>query len=223
MDRTGRQFAENGLNGRARDKMIIQTIEELEAAYGVVSPAARLKVLDHVSLDYGKFIEASPFFVMATVGPEGVDCSPRGDPRGFVRIGEDRKTLFIPDRRGNNRLDSLRNIVRDPRVQLIFFVPGVGETLRVNGSAQVNADMQLRESFTMQDKVPTTVIVVQVQQVYTQCQKALVRSKLWDPEMHIARSALPTVGQMLNRITEGEFDGEKYDRDYPERMKQTIY
>lgn len=202
---------------------MITTIEELAALYGEVSPAAQLKVLDHVSEDYGRFIEASPFLVLSTVGPEGVDCSPRGDPKGFVRIGDDRRTLMIPDRRGNNRLDSLRNIVRDPRVALLFMVPGVGETMRVNGSALLTTDMALRESFAIEGKSPACVILVQVREIYTQCQKALARSRLWDPASRIDRSELPSVGQMLQRITSGAFDGAAYDAEYPERLKRTIY
>lgn len=202
---------------------MITTIEGLEALYGEVSPAAQLKVLDHVSEDYGRFIEASPFLVLSTVGPEGVDCSPRGDPKGFVRIGDDRRTLMIPDRRGNNRLDSLRNIVRDPRVALLFMVPGVGETMRVNGSALLTTDMALRESFAIEGKSPACVILFQVREIYTQCQKALARSRLWDPASRIDRSELPSVGQMLQRITSGAFDGAAYDAEYPERLKRTIY
>ncbi len=202
---------------------MITTIEELEALYGEVSPAAQLKVLDHVSEDYGRFIEASPFLILSTVGPEGVDCSPRGDPKGFVRIGDDRRTLMIPDRRGNNRLDSLRNIVRDPRIALLFMVPGVGETMRVNGSALLTTDMALRESFAIEGKSPACVILVQVREIYTQCQKALARSRLWDPASRIDRSELPSVGQMLQRITSGAFDGAAYDAEYPERLKRTIY
>ena len=201
----------------------IKTIEELEALYGEVPPAAKLKVLDHVSEDYGRFIEASPFLVLSTVGPEGVDCSPRGDPKGFVRIGDDRRTLMIPDRRGNNRLDSLRNIVRDPRIALLFMIPGVGETMRVNGCAHLATDMTLRESFAIEGKIPACVIVVAVRGIYTQCQKALARSRLWDPGSRIDRSELPSVGQMLQRITSGAFDGAAYDAEYPERLKRTIY
>jgi hypothetical protein len=160
--------------------------------------------------------------VLATVGPEGLDCSPRGDPRGFVRI-VDRHTLMIPDRRGNNRVDSLRNIVRDPRVALLFLIPGIGETMRVNGRASLSTDPALRESFIMQGKAPACVIVVTAERVYPQCPKALVRSKLWDPEGHIARSMLPSMGQIVEALTKGDFDGKAYDAAYPERLKQTIY
>ncbi len=200
----------------------IETVEQLEAIYGVAVPAAKLKVLNRISQHYGSFIEAAPFVILSTCGPEGLDCSPRGDPRGFVRIHDD-ATLMIPDRRGNNRVDSLRNIVRDPRIALLFLIPGVGETMRVNGLAHLSADLALRESFAMDGKVPALVIVVKVQEIYTQCQKALVRSKLWDPATQIARSELPSVGTMLQAISMGEFDGKAYDDAYPERMKQTIY
>lgn len=200
----------------------IETVAELEAIYGEIVPAATIKVLDHVSEHYGRFIAASPFVLLASCGPEGVDCSPRGDPAGFVRI-HDPKTLMIPDRRGNNRVDSLRNIVRDPRIALLFMIPGIGETLRVNGRAHLSTDQALRDSFAMEGKSPATVIVVEVAEVYTQCQKALVRSKLWDPATQIPRSALPTIGQILQGITKGSFDGKAYDDAYPERMKRTIY
>ena len=201
---------------------IISTMEELDAIYGAPVSAARIKEIDYISDHYRTFIEASPFMVLATVGPEGLDCSPRGDPRGFVRI-VDRHTLVIPDRRGNNRVDSLRNIVRDPRVALLFLIPGVGETMRVNGRAVLSTDLALRESFVMQGKAPACVIVVTAERVYPQCPKALVRSKLWDSEGHITRSMLPSMGQMVEALTKGDFDGKAYDAAYPERLKQTIY
>ncbi len=200
----------------------IETIAQLEAIYGEIVPAATIKVLDHVSPHYGQFIEAAPFVILSTCGPEGLDCSPRGDPKGFVRI-HDARTLMIPDRRGNNRVDSLRNIVRDPHIALLFMIPGVGETMRVNGLAHLSTDMALRTSFTMEGKIPACVIVIEVREIYTQCQKALVRSKLWDPATQILRSELPSVGTMLQEISSGAFDGKAYDDAYPERMKRTIY
>ena len=202
---------------------LISTVAELEALYtDPVPPAAHIKVLDHVCDHYRRFIEASPFMLLATVGPCGVDCSPRGDPAGFVRVA-DARTLMIPDRRGNNRLDSLRNIIEDPRVHLLFMIPGIGETMRVIGRAVISADPELCASFTMEGKAPRSVIIVTVEEIYPQCQKALVRSKLWDPATQIPRAALPTVGQMMAAITKGGFDGEAYDKAYPERLKQTIY
>ena len=167
-------------------------------------------------------IDASPFVVLSTVGPEGTDCSPRGDPPGFVRV-IDGTTVAMPDRRGNNRIDSLRNIVRDPRVSLLFLVPGMGETLRINGTARLSTDPDLLESFAMEGKPPQSVILVSVGSVYFQCQKALARSKLWDPETRIDRKALPTAGDIIKSLAKEEFDGAAYDAAYPERMKRTMY
>jgi len=199
----------------------ITSIEQLDEIYGTPVPTSVLKEQQHIIEPYRRFIETSPFVVLATSGPEGLDCSPRGDPAGFVRVVDDH-TVMIPDRRGNNRVDSLRNIVRDPRVALLFLVPGVGETMRINGRAVLSLDLELRESFAMADKVPACVIVVTVETIYPQCQKALVRSKLWDADTQVPRSALPTVGQMMQTIDAG-FDGPAYDAAYPERLRTTIY
>ncbi|MEA2929619.1 MAG: uncharacterized protein QOG38_2047, partial [Hyphomicrobiales bacterium] len=160
--------------------------------------------------------------VRATGGPEGLDTSPRGDEPGFVAV-EDEKTLLIPDRRGNNRIDSLRNIVRDPRVSLLFLVPGVGETFRVIGRASISTDPALCETFVFAGKTPRAVIVVKVESVYFQCSKAVIRSKLWDPTRHVDRNSLPSNGTILAAITKGAIGGEEYDRAYPERLRQTIY
>lgn len=195
---------------------------ELEALYDAPVSTSILKEVDHITDDYRKLIEASPFAILATSGPEGLDCSPRGDPSGFVRVA-DPKTLMIPDRRGNNRIDSLRNIVRDPRVALLFLIPGIGTTMRVNGQARLTADPELRASFAMEGKNPKCLIIITVERAYTQCQKAIVRSRLWDPAMHVAKSELPTVGEMMERLSKGDFDGKAYDAEYPERMKRTIY
>jgi len=200
----------------------VTSVEQLEAIYGHASGAAVVKEIDHVSAEYRAFIEASPFFVLASNGPEGVDCSPRGDEPGFVRVA-DEKTLLIPDRRGNNRLDSLRNIVRDPRVSLLFLVPGVCETFRVIGRASISTDPALCETFVFAGKTPRAVIVVKVESVYFQCAKALVRSKLWDASRHVDRKSLPSNGTILAAITKGEMGGEEWDRAYPERLRQTIY
>ncbi|MGB9140941.1 MAG: pyridoxamine 5'-phosphate oxidase family protein [Aestuariivirga sp.] len=196
--------------------------DELNALYDAPVPTSILKEVDHITDDYRKLIAASPFAILATAGPEGLDCSPRGDPRGFVRVA-DAKTLMIPDRRGNNRIDSLRNIVRDPRVALLFLIPGIGTTMRANGRAQLSTDPDICASFAIQGKNPKCVIVITVDRAYTQCQKAIVRSKLWDPLLHVAKSELPTVGEMMERLSPGEFDGKAYDAEYPERMKRTIY
>ena len=159
---------------------------------------------------------------LSTVGPEGLDCSPRGDPAGFVHV-IDEKTLLIPDRRGNNRADSLRNILRDPRVALLFLIPGVGETLRVNGRAVISTEPALLERFPFRGTLPRTVIVVTAERVYFQCPKALVRSELWNPEKHIERKSLPSSGTILADITSGKVGGADYDRAYPERLRTTLY
>ncbi|MEQ9328451.1 MAG: pyridoxamine 5'-phosphate oxidase family protein [Rhodospirillales bacterium] len=204
------------------EKHIIGSIEELEALYGAPSPNSLAKETGHITPHYRMMIEASPFVVLSTVGPEGTDCSPRGDPPGFVRV-IDETTVAMPDRRGNNRIDSLRNIVRDPRVSLLFLVPGIGETLRINGRATLSTDPDLLESFAMDGKQPQSVIMVSVGSVYFQCQKALARSKLWDPETRIDRTSMPTAGDMIKGLTADGFDSAAYDAAYPERMKRTIY
>jgi uncharacterized protein len=213
-------------NGLAiEDRYRVQNTEELEALYGESSPAARLKEIDYISDNYRVFVEKSPFVLLATSGPDGIDCSPRGDPAGFVRIADD-KTLLIPDRRGNNRLDSLRNLVADPRAALLFLVPGVGETLRVNGRGYIVTEPGLLASFKMQGKIPASVIMFKVESVYFQCPKALVRSRLWSPDAQVVRSELPSSGQILQEIMQSRdeaFDGSEYDRNYPERLRQTIY
>ena len=154
---------------------------ELEALYEM-PPRRRaiLKEIDHISDHYRAFIDAAPFVVLATVGPEGLDCSPRGDPAGFVQV-QDPKTVLLPDRRGNNRLDSLRNIVRDPRLSLLFLIPGVGETLRINGRGRIGTDPDLLARFEIRGQLPRSVLSVAVDRVYIQCPKALVRSRLWRP------------------------------------------
>jgi len=199
----------------------VTTEAQLEALYGLPSGAAVIKEIDHVSDHYRAFIEASPFVVLATSGPEGLDCTPRGDPAGFVRV-VDRKTLMLPDRRGNNRLDALRNIVRDPRVALLFLIPGIGRTLRVNGTASITTDPAVCAGFAIEGKTPRSVVVVTAERVYTQCPKALVRSRLWDPANHVPESALPSSGEMLRALSAG-FDAEAYDRDHPRRLRETIY
>jgi len=200
---------------------LVRTEEELEALYGLPSGGAVIKEIDHISDHYRMFIELAPFVVVATSGPEGLDCTPRGDPPGFVRV-VDRSTVMLPDRRGNNRIDTLRNLVRDPRVALLFMVPGITRTLRVNGRAAISVDPELCASFTMEGKVPRSVIVVTAERVYTQCAKALVRSKLWDASRHVEEARLPSSGTMLKAL-QGDFDAVTYDRDYPQRLKETIY
>jgi uncharacterized protein len=201
---------------------IIRTVEELDALYDVPVTTSIIKEVDHLTPLHREYVDASPFVLIASSGPGGLDCSPRGDPAGFVRV-VDEHTLLVPDRRGNNRLDTIRNLVVDPRIALLFLIPGVGTTLRVNGTAVISTDGELRESFRFQGKVPTTVIVVTTQSVYTQCPKALIRSSLWDPALFRDASELPTSGQIMELITAGEFDGKAHDAAYPQRVRETIY
>ena len=201
---------------------IVTSVEALGRIYGEPYGPSIAKEADRITTQYQAFIEAAPFFALATAGPDGLDCSPRGDAPGFVRV-HDEKTLMIPDRRGNNRIDSLRNIVRDPRVSLLFLIPGVGETFRIIGRAEISTDPALLESFVFAGKMPRSVIVVAVESVYFQCSKAIIRSKLWDPSRLIDRKSLPSNGTILAAITKGEHGGEEYDKAYPERLRATIY
>jgi uncharacterized protein len=201
----------------------ITTVEALEALYRPQpAPASTVKVTDHITPHYAALIEASPFVALATVGPEGLDCSPRGDLPGFVRIADPR-TLILPDRRGNNRIDSLRNVVRDPRVALLFLIPGSGTTFRVNGRAVLSVDPDLLDSFAVDGKAPRTVMVVTVVEAYFQCARAIVRSGLWKPESQVDPKSLPTPGAMLAAVTAGEVGGETYDREWPDRAAKTMW
>jgi len=200
----------------------LKTVADLEAVYGAPNPRSLLKEIDHLNADYRAFVEASPFIVLSSVGAQGTDASPKGDAPGFVRILNER-LLAIPDRPGNNRIDNLRNIVEDGRVSVLFIVPGVGETLRVNGTATISADPELLASFAVQGKLPRSVILVQVQTVYFHCSKALVRSKLWERGAQETKPAVPTAGKILQRISGGAFDGDAYDRELPQRLKTTLY
>jgi hypothetical protein len=201
----------------------ITTTEQLEALYADAPYGpALIKEVDYITPEYRKLIEAAPFVVLGTSGPDGLDCSPRGDPPGFVRVIDER-TLVIPDRRGNNRIDSLRNLVRDPRVALLFLIPGVGETMRVIGRAKISTDPKLTESSAVNGKVPKCVLTVTVEKAYFQCTKAIIRSKLWDPKSIVDRKTFPTPGSIIAELTDGRMGGPEHDRLAPERIKETIY
>jgi PPOX class probable FMN-dependent enzyme len=200
----------------------ISSVEELEAMYGQPGEGSLIKEVPRVTPHYRAMIEASPFALLATSGPEGLDCSPRGDLPGFVRV-HDERTLLMPDRRGNNRADSLKNIIRDPRVALLFLIPGIGNTLRVNGRAHLSTDPELVESFVMEGKAPRCVVVIQVESVYFQCARAIVRSDLWNPEKHRDPDSLPTSGQILAALSEARLGGEDYDRAWCDRARQTLW
>ncbi|MBS0534599.1 MAG: pyridoxamine 5'-phosphate oxidase family protein [Proteobacteria bacterium] len=201
---------------------VIATVEQLEALYGTPGDASTVKEIDWISPDYRRLIEASPFAVLATVGPEGLDCSPRGDKPGFVRIADER-TLLLPDRRGNNRVDSLRNVVRDPRCALLFMIPGSGTTLRVNGRAQLSIDADLLASFAVGDKAPRSVMVFTVETIFFQCARAIVRSDLWNPAVKVAPDALPTPGEILAALSDAKVGGASYDREWPERARKSLW
>lgn len=201
---------------------VIETVEQLEAIYGVTNDASTVKVADHVTPLYRIFIEKAPFAALATIGPEGIDCSPRGDLPGFVRV-HDEKTLMLPDRRGNNRVDSLRNIVRDPRVSLMFLIPGSGNAVRANGRAHLSIDPQLLASFKVEGKAPRSVMVMNVEEIYFQCARAIVRSDLWNPDKRVDPKTLPTPGQILAEMSDNEVGGAEYDRAWPERAAATMW
>lgn len=201
---------------------IITSEEELIALYGShETPVASIKEIDYISDHYRCFIDVSPLVIIATSGPDGLDCSPRGGDPGFVRV-VDRHTVMLPDRRGNNRSDSLRNLVRDPRISLLFLIPGVGRTLRINGRAAIRADAEICASFAIDGKAPRTVLVVTAERVYQQCPKALLRSKLWDSSRQIDEHALPSTGTIMKALRD-DFPAEEFDRTYAPRISERLY
>ena len=208
----------DGLNETDR----ISDIRTLEALYGAPSGAAVEKEVDYIHPHYRTLIAASPFVVLATSGPGGLDTSPRGDHPGFVAV-EDEKTLLIPDRRGNNRIDSLRNIIANPYVALLFLIPGVGETLRVNGRAMISTAPALLERFAVDGKLPRSVIVVSVDTAFFQCSRAVWRAKLWEPGQQVDRKSLPSLGTIIGDISRSKVDGAKYDEGLYERLKGSLY
>jgi hypothetical protein len=206
----------------AANDHLVTTMEQLEALYGETMPTAILKEIDHINDSYRKLIEAAPFVVIATGGPDGFDCSPKGDAPGFVRILDD-KTLAIPDRPGNNRIDGFRNIMRDPRIALLFLIPGIGETLRVNGRASISIEPELMQSCAVNGKLPRSVLIVHVETIFFHCSKAVVRSKLWNEETKIDRKSLPSTGTIIAELSAGQYGGDEYDRDAPEKIKAVLY
>jgi PPOX class probable FMN-dependent enzyme len=204
------------------DPYQVATLVALEALFDAPSEASVRKESPVVTPEYRVMIEASPFLILATSGPGGLDASPRGDAPGFVAV-EDERTLLLPERRGNNRIDSLRNLVVDPRVALLFLIPGVGETLRVNGTATITTAPALLARFAVQGRPPKCVLVVRVDTVYFQCARAIHRSKLWQPPAPDAAARVPSAGAILAALTDGAFDGARYDAELPARLKDTLY
>jgi len=201
---------------------VISDIAELEALFGPVGEASSRKEAPTLHPHYQALIKASPFAVLATAGLDGLDVSPRGDPAGFVHV-QDERTLLLPERRGNNRIDSLRNILVDPRVALLFLIPGVGETLRVNGRATISVEPALLERLAMNDQAPKCVLVIRVETAFFQCARAIKRSNLWRPVAADAPRPVPTPGQMLEALTQSAIDGATYDRELQQRQQATLY
>jgi uncharacterized protein len=204
------------------ESSIVTSIDGLRALYAQPIERVAKKPIDHVNEVGRAFIAASPFLVLATGGRQGLDCSPKGDQPGFVQVSEDGRTLFIPDRRGNNRIDGLKNLVEDPRIGLIFFVPGVNETYRVNGRAQISQDAELKRRFAVNGKEPATIMVVTVEETFQHCAKALVRSNLWKAGSHGRPQGVPTLGDFVAARNPG-IDSAAFDATYDERIPRELY
>lgn len=205
------------------DGHYITSVEELGAFYDPPSEMAMNKEIDHLDEGCRAFLAASPFFLLATFGDSGADCSPRGDRLGFVGVEDGGKTLLIPDRAGNNRIDSLRNIVENPNVGLLFLVPGITYTLRVNGKAKLSVEPELIERFVMKGKTPRSVIVVSVEEAYAQCARAILRADLWNPEKFVGKTAVPSMGAMLAAHTSGGVEAGKFDTFDRETLAKRLY
>ena len=202
--------------------LLITSEAELSEMYGSPLERSIRKQIDHLDKYCRAFIAASPLLIIGTQGGTVADNSPRGDFPGFVKVADDH-TLLIPDRRGNNRLDTLRNIVRNPSIGLLFLVPGVHETFRVNGEAFISRDASLTEQFPVQGKAPRTVIVVKVKEAYVQCSRALVRADIWNPAKHALPGSVPTMGTMMAAHTRGFVDAEVFDQEAKVRVPATLY
>jgi PPOX class probable FMN-dependent enzyme len=194
----------------------IETVEQLRALIGEPVPLVVEKCVDRLNSQTRRFIEQSPFVCLATSDGTNCDVSPRGDPAGFVRILDD-KTLLVPERPGNRIADSLRNILANPRVAILFVLPGLGDSFRVNGRATLVTDEALLAPSAVEGKVPKLGIVVDIEEAYTQCPKAFIRSALWDPSTFLTRDALPTSGEVFKAIKGEAFDSCEYDRARDER------
>lgn len=204
------------------DEHRISSIAALEALYGTPPRRSLVKETGRITPHYRSLIEASPFVAFASAGPEGLDCSPRGDVAPVITV-LDEVTLALPDRLGNNRIDTLRNIVADPRVGLLFLIPGVGETMRVNGRAEITVAPELLERFSVDGKRPRSVVLVHVTSVYFQCARAVIRSRIWDPSRHVDRASVPSAGQICEALESEPFDGAAYDAELPDRQRRTLY
>ncbi|MCG8492036.1 MAG: pyridoxamine 5'-phosphate oxidase family protein [Sneathiellales bacterium] len=201
---------------------LITSIEDLEALYGPANPVSIEKETSELNETYIRWIEKAPFFAVGTSGPGGLDVSPRGDQLGQTFRILDSKTLAIPDRRGNNRLDTLRNLVADPKIALLFLVPGINECVRINGTAVISSDPELLGQFDQDGKLPATAIIVTMETAYFQCARSLIRSDVWNPEKFCVKGDVPSAGQMTKSAAP-DFDGDAYDKALPQRQKETLY
>ncbi|MCU0944413.1 MAG: pyridoxamine 5'-phosphate oxidase family protein [Rubritepida sp.] len=202
------------------DPHAVTSLAALEALYAAPSELVKNKATNRVDARTAAFIAASPFLLLGTSGARGIHVTPRGDAPGFVTVADER-TLILPDRRGNNRLDALRDILEDDRVSLLFLVPGVGETLRVHGTARITTDPALRAAHVAQCKEPATLLVIAVRELFMQCAKALMRSRLWVGQER--PRAVPSMGELLESQTPGRVTAAEVDASYPERMRTTMY
>jgi len=201
---------------------LVRDVTELSALYGPPLERSLRKQIDHLDGHCRAFIAASPLVIIGTQNGGMADASPRGDLPGFVRVADDH-TLLIPDRRGNNRLDTLKNIVANPAVGLLFLVPGRHETFRVNGEAVISRDPALTATFSMQEKAPRTVLIVKVKEAYIQCSRALVRADVWNPARHAPPGAVPTMGEIMESHTCGFVDAKAFDEEARTRVPATLY
>jgi len=207
-------------------KYDITSHDDLKELYGAASPEATAKELDYLDENSQKFIAASPFIVLATTNDKGyMDCSPKGDKIGFVTILDER-TLLLPDRKGNNRTDSLKNVIDNPRVGLLFFVPNVNETFRVNGKAKLSTDPELMGRCAVDGKLPKSVMVITIEEAYIHCSRALNRSELWSPdttEFLTNAKKVPTMGTFVKTLTKGKIDAETYDKFVVEELSKDLF
>ena len=199
----------------------LSSTQELEQAYGQPSARALVKELTYLNEEYQRYIRNAPFVLLATVAEQGIDVSPRGDAPGFVQV-HDANTLLLADRKGNNRADSLKNLLTNPTCGLLFLIPGIGEALRVRGSARITLDSDLCQAMAWQGKPARSVMVMQVEKAYFQCQKAIARSGLWQVRARTERGDVPTAGDMI-KACDPAFNAEDYDSNYPQYMNETLY
>lgn len=205
------------------DAYAIRSVDALEALYDQPSERALLKQTDRLDDASRAFVAASPFLLLATFGRKGADCSPRGDQPGFVEAADD-KTLLVPDRRGNNRIDSLRNVVENPQVALLFLVPGAEQTLRVNGRGTITTAPDLLERFSVAGKLPRSVLRVVIDEIFVQCPRALLRAELWNPQKFAGQGGkVPSMGTLLAAATKGKVDATRYDTEYAPQTRKVLY